>query len=69
MPNASIQTRNNAAFSITYHLVLVTKYRRKALSVRIRQRCREILSDVLVKWRCELKEDGQQQAAASRVFR
>ena len=53
-----MDTRNNAAFDMRYHLVLVTKYRRKALAAAMRERVRNILADVLEKWRCELIEFG-----------
>jgi REP element-mobilizing transposase RayT len=40
-------TRNNAVFDLTYHLVLVTKYRRKALSVQMLIRFGEIAAETL----------------------
>jgi len=39
-------------------LVLVTKYRRKALSLEMREQLKQILTDTLEKWRCELIEFG-----------
>ena len=51
-------TRNNAVFDLRYHLVLVTKYRRKALTATMRERLQEILAATLLKWRCELIEFG-----------
>lgn len=54
-------TRNNAAFDIKYHLVLVTKYRKKALTPEMQSRCREIIAETLVKWRCELIEFGAEE--------
>lgn len=53
-----VDTRNNAVFDLRYHLVLVTKYRRKALTARMRERLQEILAATLVKWRCQLMEFG-----------
>ena len=52
------KSRNNAVFDIRYHLVLVTKYRRKALSSEMREHLRTILAETLEKWRCELIELG-----------
>src|SRR5215472_6470501 len=52
------KSRNNAVFDIRYHLVLVTKYRRKALSSEMREPLRTILAETLEKWRCELVEFG-----------
>ena len=45
-------------FDLRYHLVLVTKYRRKALTATMRERLQEILAATLLKWRCELIEFG-----------
>jgi putative transposase len=55
---ATFQARNNAVFDIRYHLVLVTKYRRQALSSEMREHLRMILAEILEKWRCELIECG-----------
>ena len=54
--NATSQVRNNAVlYSL---LVLVTKYRRKALSSEMREHLRTILAETLEQWRCELVEFG-----------
>ena len=50
--------RNNSSFDLKYHLVLTTKYRRKALSELIRKRMEAIFSELLISWRCELIEFG-----------
>jgi len=52
------KSRNNAVFDIRYHLVLVTKYRRNALSSEMREHLRMMLAETLEKWRCELIEFG-----------
>jgi len=54
------KSQNNSVFSPTYHLVLVTKYRRKALSVAMRVRCQEIMQNTLRSWRCSLIEFGSE---------
>lgn len=45
MNNSTVNTQNHCAYSIYYHLVIVTKYRRKVLSddmlVLLEQLCRE----------------------------
>lgn len=43
-------------YSLSIHLVLVTKYRRKVINAQILQRLREIFADICQKWNCELKE-------------
>lgn len=58
MTEASRDTRNNAVFDITYHLVLVTKYRRSALTPAMRSRFSAIATDTLERWRCSLVECG-----------
>jgi len=43
-------------YSLTAHIVLVTKYRRKAINSSILQRLTEIFEDTLKKWESELVE-------------
>jgi len=43
-------------YSLTVHLVLVTKYRRKVISQPIRDRLNEIFRDTLEKWDSQLLE-------------
>ena len=43
-------------YSLTAHIVLVTKYRRKAINSSILQRLAEIFEDTLKKWESELVE-------------
>ena len=54
-------TRNNSVFQLRYHLVLVTKYRRPVLNEEMRDRLREIFSNLLDTWRCELIEFGGEE--------
>jgi putative transposase len=58
MADATNNTRNNSVFDLKYHLVLVTKYRRKALSPPILTRAQEIIGATLERWRCTLLESG-----------
>lgn len=53
-----MHTNAHAAFSLRFHLVLVTKYRRKVLTPAMLAQAREIFGEVLAKWRCELIEFG-----------
>ncbi len=43
-------------YKLTAHLVLVTKYRRKAINQEILVRLQEILAETLNKWECSLVE-------------
>ncbi|NEQ62997.1 MAG: IS200/IS605 family transposase [Moorea sp. SIO4A1] len=47
---------NRSVYRLTVHVVLVTKYRRKAISDQILIRLRQICSDTCVKWECNLVE-------------
>ena len=58
MTDARPNTRNNAAFDLRYHLVLVTKDRRPALTEAILADLERIFAEVLAGWRCRLAEFG-----------
>ena len=51
-------SRNRATFKISYHLVLVTKYRRKCLTEAMLADLRVCLAATLAHWRCSLIECG-----------
>ncbi len=53
-----LKTRSNSAFRLIYHLVLVTKFRRKSLTGEILARMKSIINELLFKWECELIEFG-----------
>ena len=53
-----LKTRSNSAFRLIYHLVLVTKFRRKSLRREILERLEEITKELLSKWECDLVEFG-----------
>ena len=61
--------RNNAVFDLTYHLVLVTKWRRKALSEDMLRRFGEIAGSTLMDWRCSLVEFGGEADHVHLLFR
>lgn len=46
----------HCVYRLHYHLVLTTKYRRKAISLEMMNRLREIFTETLQKWECELIE-------------
>jgi len=45
-----------SVYKLTAHVVLVTKYRQKAISEKVLLRLKEIFTDTLIKWECELVE-------------
>jgi putative transposase len=45
-----------SVYKLTAHVVLVTKYRKKAISGEVLIRLKEILSETLLKWECNLVE-------------
>jgi putative transposase len=54
----ALKTRSNSAFRLIYHLVLVTKFRRKSLNAEMVDRINIIIKELLTKWECELIEFG-----------
>lgn len=51
-----INKRYHSAYALNYHLVVVTKYRRKCITPEMMARLREIASDRCVGWGGELLE-------------
>ncbi|NCS86077.1 MAG: IS200/IS605 family transposase [Cyanobacteria bacterium] len=45
-----------SVYKLTAHVVLVTKYRKKAISEKVLLRLKEIFTDTLIKWECNLVE-------------
>jgi putative transposase len=45
-----------SVYKLTAHVVLVTKYRKKAISEKVLLRLKEIFTDTLIKWECSLVE-------------
>lgn len=56
MGKQALSSLHHCVFSLQYHLVLVTKYRRKVISKPILNRLIEVLSETLEKWDCKLIE-------------
>jgi putative transposase len=56
MGKQELNSLHHCVYQLHYHLVLVTKYRRKVISPPIMQRLHEILSETLEKWECKLLE-------------
>ena len=51
-------SRNRSMFELRYHLVLVTKYRRRCLTAAMLTDLKESLAATLALWRCALIECG-----------
>lgn len=47
---------HHCVFNLKYHLVLVTKYRRKCINTEIMKRLHKIFFDLCIKWDCHLIE-------------
>jgi putative transposase len=56
MAKQQLQALHHCVFSLHYHLVLVTKYRRKAITRGMLERLRAIFQETLEKWHSELIE-------------
>jgi len=56
MLSHELRSSNNARFRLVYHLVLVTKYRRKVLTGTMTARAAEILRSLSVAWEGHLLE-------------
>lgn len=57
-PLNTLRTKNHSAYRLHYHIVFVIKYRHKVINKNIMERMRDIFSNVLAKWECELTEFG-----------
>ncbi len=56
--NDGFKTRNHAAYSLHYHIILTVKYRHKCITAEMLERLRGIFADVSASWRCTLVEFG-----------
>ena len=46
----------HAYFKLTYHLVVVTKYRHRCITTALMERLKEITNNLFEKWGCQLFE-------------
>ncbi|MBF0442137.1 MAG: IS200/IS605 family transposase [Oligoflexales bacterium] len=53
-----LRSHHNCVYFLTYHLVLVTKYRRKCFTKQILNRLESLTKELCEKWDIELKEFG-----------
>lgn len=51
-----LKTLHHCVYSLHYHLVLVTKYRRKCITPDLMKRLEAILKETAQKWGCDLLE-------------
>jgi putative transposase len=56
MKKQQIKHLNHCVFNLNYHLVLVTKYRRKCITSAILARLKMISHEIALKWQCDLLE-------------
>src|SRR5215472_14250690 len=56
MAKQQLQGLRHCVFSLHFHLVLVTKSRREAITKEMLERLRVIFSETLEKWGCELAD-------------
>jgi putative transposase len=52
----AVKTLYHCIFNLSYHLVLVTKYRRKCITAPMLERLKVICTELTEKWECELLE-------------
>ena len=55
---SQLKSHNHCVFQISYHIVFVTKYRRKCLTKNILTRLNEIILEVCERWNIDLLEFG-----------
>ncbi|MGL5836411.1 MAG: IS200/IS605 family transposase [Waterburya sp.] len=53
---SSYRSTRRAVFSLTVHIVLVTKYRRKVINAQMKQELEQVFGSVLASWDSELVE-------------
>jgi putative transposase len=69
MAKQQLQALHHCVFSLHFHLVLVTKYRRKAITKEMLERLRLIFQETLEKWHCELIEFNGESDHVHLLFR
>ena len=57
----SYNKNRHANYKLTYHLVVVTKYRHRCISKEMMERLREITKDLFDRWNCEVIEMNGEQ--------
>lgn len=52
----NLQTNQHSVYSLSYHLILVTKYRHPCMTQEIQTRIQEVVESLFEKWGCTLIE-------------
>ena len=61
MSKNNYKSHYHCVYKLQYHLVLVTKYRKKCFTALISKELKEILTNVCAKWSCNLLEFGGEE--------
>jgi putative transposase len=69
MAKQQLQALHHCIFSLHFHLVLVTKYRRKVITKEVLERLRAIFQETLEKWHSELIEFNGEEDHIHLLFR
>jgi putative transposase len=69
MAKPGLQALHHCVFSLNFHLVLVTKYGRKAITKDMLERLRVIFQETLEKWQSELIEFNGEADHVHLLFR
>jgi putative transposase len=69
MEHQELSSLHHCVFSLHYHLVLVTKHRRKVISNEMLDRLGEIFDETLRRWECSLIEFNAEQDHVHLLFR
>jgi putative transposase len=69
MAKQQLQALHHCVFSLHFHLVLVTKYRRKAITKEMLERLHVIFQETLEKWHSELIEFNGEEDHVHLLFR
>lgn len=56
MKKQTVKALYHCVFNLNYHLVIVTKYRRKCITAPMLERLKKICTEITLKWDCELLE-------------
>ena len=69
MAKQQLQALHHCVYSLQFHLVLVTKYRRRAITKEMLERLDTIFSETLEKWKSELIEFNGEEDHVHLLFR
>ena len=61
MTKSNLKSHYHCVYNLQYHLVLVTKYRKKCFTPEILEELNRISSDICDRWSCSLAEFGGEE--------